>query len=86
MRHGVLFQFRGDKCQFATLNSANLGASTVTAIAAQPARAADGDYKARSALTSQTKDADGDYKAAQTPAAKTSSAVQAALTNLVKGG
>ena len=69
-----------------TVTSTNLGANTVAPVAAQPVRAADGDYKSRSALTSQTKDADGDYKAAQTPAAKSSSAVQAVLTNLVKGG
>ena len=53
------------------------------------ARAADGDYKARSAQTSQTKDSDGDYKplaAAQSPAAQSSSATQSALSVLAKGG
>jgi hypothetical protein len=57
------------------------------AVATSTARAADGDYKVRSAATSQTKDADGDYKPAVSAAAATSSsAVMAAVTSLTKGG
>ena len=53
------------------------------------ARAADGDYLAKSAKTSSVKDADGDYKPAaapSTPAATSSSATQAALLSLKSGG
>jgi hypothetical protein len=51
------------------------------------AQAADGDYKARSSRTSQTKDADGDYtKLPASPAGNSSSNVQAALSNLKLGG
>ena len=53
------------------------------------ARAADGDYIARGAQTSQTKDSDGDYKplaAATSPAAQSSNATQSALSVLAKGG
>ena len=56
---------------------------------AAPARAADGDYTAPNALTSQVKDNDGDYKpaaAATSAAAKSSGAVQAALSSLQNGG
>ena len=52
-------------------------------------RAADGDYTAKTAGTSQTKDSDGDYKpvSATSSAATTStSGVQAALSSLQKGG
>jgi hypothetical protein len=54
-----------------------------------PVRAADGDYKVRSAHTSQVKDSDGDYKSiarASSPAAQSSNAVQASLTALKLGG
>ncbi len=57
--------------------------------AAANARAADGDYLAPNMQTSQTKDSNGDYKptaAASSPAATSSSNVQAALTSLTKGG
>ena len=51
------------------------------------ARAADGDYKVRSALTSQVKDADGDYRpVAASAAARSSSAVQSTLSDLKRGG
>ncbi len=72
---------------------------TVSAISGAPAvasppqaaaaRAADGDYLQPSAQTSQTKDGDGDYKptaAASSPAASSSSGVQAALIQLKTGG
>lgn len=65
-------------------------AAAIASTAAPPAqvgRSADGDYKVRSAATSQTKDADGDYKPAVHAAAATStSAVMAAVTSLTKGG
>ena len=55
--------------------------------AAAAGRSADGDYKVRSAMTSQVKDADGDYKPVANAAAATSSnAVMAAVTALTKGG
>ena len=57
--------------------------------AAANARAADGDYLKPNMQTSQTKDSNGDYKptaAASSPAATSSSNVQAALTSLTKGG
>ena len=60
--------------------------ASATAPPAQAGRSADGDYKVRSAATSQTKDADGDYKPAVHAAAATStSAVMAAVTTLAKG-
>jgi hypothetical protein len=72
---------------------------TVTAVSGQPAvtsappaatpRAADGDRAQASAQTAPTKDNDGDYKpiaAAGSPAASSSSGVQAALTLLKTGG
>ena len=72
---------------------------TVTAVSGAPAvvsapqaavtRAADGDRMQASAQTSQTKDNDGDCKpiaAANSPAASSSSGVQAALTLLKTGG
>lgn len=63
----------------------------VVAAAAQtaPARAADGDYVKPNAKTAQSQDNDGDYKpttAASSPAASSSSGVQAALTLLKTGG
>ncbi|MFI5012762.1 MAG: hypothetical protein ACHQAY_10470 [Hyphomicrobiales bacterium] len=51
----------------------------------QNARAADGDYKTKGPGRSSVKDADGDYKASSAPA-KSSPAVQAALTGLKLGG
>ncbi len=71
------------------LSAAQAAAATATTsrVKATAGRAVDGDYKVRSAATSQTKDADGDYKpAAKTPAMTSSSAVQAALADLTKGG
>jgi hypothetical protein len=71
---------------------------TVSAISAAPVaaapqaaapRAPDGDYLQPTAQTSQIKDGDGDYKptaAASSPAASSSSGVQAALTLLKTGG
>lgn len=58
--------------------------------AASTARAADGDYKTKG-LGHEVKDSDGDYKPQKaTPptsaAATSSTSVQAALLNLVKGG
>ena|SRR5208283_326613 len=53
------------------------------------ARSADGDYKARNALSAQVKDKDGDYKpiaATSSAAAQSSSAVQSSLPSLKKGG
>jgi hypothetical protein len=53
------------------------------------ATAADGDYKARNALSASAKDNDGDFKpvaAASSAAAQSSSAVQSALPSLKKGG
>ncbi len=50
-------------------------------------RAADGDYKVRSANTSSSKDSDGDYKSlAASAVTKSSSGVQAALSGLKAGG
>lgn len=52
-------------------------------------RAADGDYVAKTASTSQTKDSDGDYKpvtATSSTAATSTSGVLAALSSLRKGG
>ncbi|MGP0011735.1 hypothetical protein [Pseudomonas sp.] len=71
--------------------SAISGAPVVAAAAPQaaPARAADGDYVKPNAQTSQLKDNDGDYKpsaAASSPAASSSTGVQAALTLLKTGG
>jgi hypothetical protein len=70
--------------------SAVSGAPAAVAVSqAAPARAADGDRLQASAQTSQTKDNDGDYKpiaAASSPAASSSSGVQAALTLLKTGG
>ena len=72
---------------------------TVSAVSGAPAvasappvaatRAADGDRTKASAQTAQTRDKDGDYKpvaAANSPAASSSSGVQAALTLLKTGG
>ncbi|HYP56696.1 MAG TPA: hypothetical protein VEQ35_00235 [Beijerinckia sp.] len=56
---------------------------------AQVLRAADGDYKTRTAHTAQTKDADGDYKpiaSSGSVAASSSSNVLTALTTLKLGG
>ena len=66
--------------------SAPAAVTTKTAIVA---RAADGDYKVRSAQTSQVKDSDGDFKAlaaAKAPSTQSSSGVQSALASLKKGG
>ena len=61
----------------------------VNASPASYATAADGDYKARNALSAQARDGDGDFKpmaAASTAAAQSSSAVQSALPSLKQGG
>lgn len=50
-----------------------------------PARAADGDYKVKSASTSSVKDSDGDYKPSSA-ASRSSSSTLAALTNIKPGG
>jgi hypothetical protein len=60
----------------------NLGSASL-------ATAADGDHKARNALSASAKDSDGDFKpvaAASSAAAQSSSAVQSALPSLKKGG
>ena len=52
-------------------------AAPASAAPAAPARATDGDYKVRSAMTSKTKDSDGDYKplaAANSASAQSSNA------------
>jgi hypothetical protein len=49
-------------------------------------RAADGDYQTPGAGRSSVKDSDGDYKPLATAQSKSSSAVQAAVTNLKIGG
>lgn len=51
-----------------------------------PARAPDGDYKAASVQTSQTRDSDGDYRPMSSAAAQSSAGVQASLTSLKPGG
>ena len=67
--------------------AAVVAAPSAGAPAAHTGRSADGDYKVRSAATSQTKDADGDYKPVANVAAATStSSVMAAVTSLAKGG
>ena len=68
------------------ISTATPSAASASVAVAQTARAVDGDFKARSASTSQVKDADGDYKPASVAAPKASSAVQSALLNLAKGG
>ena len=71
----------------APVNSASPPPATTPAPVTATTQAADGDYKVRSAHTSQVKDADGDYASLpKSPAAVSSSAVQAALTNLKPGG
>jgi hypothetical protein len=60
-------------------------------VVSSTARAADGDYRAKSSKTVGVKDADGDYKpvptqAASPPAAASSTSTQAALTNIKLGG
>ena len=68
-----------------SISSAQLSSSA----ALKQARAVDGDYKAPNAMTSHVKDSDGDYKsltAVKSTAAQSSSAVQVALSSLVKGG
>jgi hypothetical protein len=70
-----------------TLSTPSAHLSSSAALAR--ARAVDGDYKVANAMTSHVKDSDGDYKpltAVKSPAAQSSSAVQAALSSLVKGG
>ena len=64
-------------------------AAHINVSSAAVARAADGDYKAPNALSSQVKDKDGDYRpiaATRLATAQSSSAVLASLTNLRKGG
>jgi len=52
------------------------------------ARATDGDYKVKSAMSAQVKDSDGDYKAASAAGAagRSSANVQSALAILKAGG
>jgi hypothetical protein len=72
----------------AVSTSASASAS-VSAAKLATARAADGDYKVRSSLTSQIRDGDEDYKpiaAANAATAQSSNAVQASLLLLKKGG
>lgn len=70
-----------------SVNSASPTQTTASAPVTTNTRAADGDYKVRNSSTSQVKDADGDYASLpKSPAATSSSAVQAALTNLKPGG
>ncbi len=69
------------------VNSASPTPTTTPAPVTTNTRAADGDYKVRNASTTQVKDSDGDYASLpKSPAATSSSAVQAALTNLKPGG
>lgn len=49
-------------------------------------RATDGDYKTPGPGRASVKDADGDYKALSTAPARSSGAVQAAVTLLKTGG
>jgi hypothetical protein len=66
-----------------------ISSAAASAPQAAAARAADGDRLQAGAQTSQIKDNDGDYKpiaAASSPAASSSSGVQAALTLLKTGG
>ena len=72
-----------------TVSAVSGAPAVVSAPQAATARAADGDRLKPNAQTSQTKDNDGDYKAtaaAGSPAASSSSGVQAALTLLKTGG
>ena len=73
-----------------SISALSSAAPAATPPAPATARAADGDYLAKSAKTSQTKDSDGDFKAATaaptSAAAKTSSTAQAALIGLKQGG
>ena len=59
-----------------------------SSVAAKAVLAADGDSKVKAAGYSKVKDADGDYKrvSAASPVGKSSSAVQASLSLLTKGG
>ncbi len=71
----------------ASVSAPSTPAASPPPVAAGPARAADGDYKAASARTSQTRDSDGDFKPmARAAAAQSSAAVQASLTSLKVGG
>ena len=73
----------------ASAATSSSAAAPASAAPAASARAIDGDYKARSAMTSQTKDSDGDYKpsaAANSASAQSSNAVQTSLLSLKKGG
>ncbi|MFI5012351.1 MAG: hypothetical protein ACHQAY_08390 [Hyphomicrobiales bacterium] len=68
------------------ISSASATSAAHKTQAASPnARAADGDYKTKGVGRSTVKDADGDYKPT-TSQAKSSSAVQAAVTGLKLGG
>ena len=72
-----------------TVSAVSGAPAVVSAPPAAATRAADGDRTQASAQTAQTKDNDGDYKpiaAASSPAAASSSGVQAALTLLKTGG
>ena len=65
------------------VSSAPTAAINVSSISV--ARAADGDYKARNALSAQVKDKDGDYRpiaATSSAAAQSSVAVQSSLPSL----
>ncbi|HWG03391.1 MAG TPA: hypothetical protein VG271_00120 [Beijerinckiaceae bacterium] len=71
------------------MSVSGIGATTANVQHSTSARAADGDYLVRSAKTAQAKDADGDYKPAKansSPGSVSTSAVQAALNSLKKGG
>jgi hypothetical protein len=72
-----------------TVSSVNSTPAIQAQTPATTSRATDGDYLARSAHTSQTKDSDGDYKPISTTnsaAATSSSSVLASLSTLTKGG
>jgi hypothetical protein len=72
-----------------TVSAVSGAPAVVSAQQSSATRAADGDWLKPSVQTSQTKDNDGDYKAiaaASSPAASSSSGVQAALTLLKTGG
>jgi hypothetical protein len=72
-----------------TMSVSAISPAPVNASSASLATAADGDYKARNALSAQAKDSDGDFKpiaAAGSAAAQSSSVVQSALPSLKKGG
>ena len=66
------------------INSAGSAPAAPAPAVSHNARAVDGDYKTKGVGRSSVKDSDGDYK--PTTQAKSTTAVQAALTLLKQGG